>query len=178
MNSPRADSVAQSVCSNACGDERELLSRLQTGDAGAYEVLVREFGPRMLTVARRFLSHPQDSADAVQDAFVSAFQSIHSFQGQSTLATWLHRITVNSCLMLLRSQGRHRSASWTSCFRSSTTRATTPRPSRVGTTPSRKPRQTSNELWCDPASSKFPNRIGRSCFFATSSSSIPGKPLN
>jgi RNA polymerase sigma-70 factor (ECF subfamily) len=111
MNSPRADSVARSVCSNACGDERELLSRLQTGDAGAYEVLVREFGPRMLTVARRFLSHPQDSADAVQDAFVSAFQSIHSFQGQSTLATWLHRITVNSCLMLLRSQGRRRSAS-------------------------------------------------------------------
>ena len=111
MNLPRVDSATQAVFSNARGDERELLSRLQTGDAPAYEVLVRQFGPRMLAVAKRFLSHPQDRADAVQDAFVSAFQSIHSFEGESSLATWLHRITVNSCLMLLRSQGRHRSAS-------------------------------------------------------------------
>jgi RNA polymerase sigma-70 factor (ECF subfamily) len=112
MNAPyKTTSANLPTCSRACGDERELLTRLQNGDPGAYETLVREFGPRMLALARRFLPCPQDSGDAVQDAFISAFQSIRSFQGQSSLSTWLHRITVNSCLMLLRSRGRRRSAS-------------------------------------------------------------------
>src|SRR6185369_4687226 len=49
----------------------------------------------------------EDARDAVQDAFVSAFKSIDSFKAGSTLATWLHRIVVNSALMRLRTQRRH-----------------------------------------------------------------------
>jgi RNA polymerase sigma-70 factor (ECF subfamily) len=104
-------SAVPSNCSAARNDERGFISRLQAGDAVAFERLVREFGPCMLATARRFLPCPQDSADAVQDAFISAFQSIGAFQEHSTLATWLHRITVNACLMALRSRSRRKSAS-------------------------------------------------------------------
>ena len=87
--------------------EADLVRRLREGDGPAYERLVREHGPRMLAVAGRFLPCPQDAADALQDAFVSAFESIGSF-GEDAARARLHRITVNSCLMLLRSRRRRR----------------------------------------------------------------------
>lgn len=87
--------------------ERDLVSRLQSGDADAYETLVRNYGGRMLVTARRFFNCEQDAADAVQDAFISTFKSIGNFQGGSQLGTWLHRIVVNSCLMRRRSRDRH-----------------------------------------------------------------------
>jgi RNA polymerase sigma-70 factor (ECF subfamily) len=62
----------------------------------------------MLAVARRFLRAEEDSADAVQDAFLSAFRSLDGFEGNSALGTWLHRIVVNVCLMRLRAQSRSR----------------------------------------------------------------------
>jgi len=87
-------------------DEAALVAALQAGDEAAFETAVRVYGGRMLAVAQRFLQHEQDAQDAVQDAFLSAFKSIGSFQGQSRLATWLHRIVVNASLMKLRSQKR------------------------------------------------------------------------
>jgi len=60
----------------------------------------------MLAVARRFLGCDNDAADAVQDAFISAYQSLNAFAEQSALGTWLHRIVINCCLMRLRSRKR------------------------------------------------------------------------
>lgn len=91
---------------NAATDERELLARLRSGDAPAQEEFVREYAGRMLAVARRFLRCEQDCDDAVQDAFISAFAALPKFEGESSLATWLHRVTVNACLMKLRAQRR------------------------------------------------------------------------
>jgi len=84
----------------------DLLEALRAGAPEAYEIVVRRHGPRLLIVARRILKCEQDSADAVQDAFISAFQSIHQFGGGSNLCTWLHRIVVNACLMKLRARVR------------------------------------------------------------------------
>jgi RNA polymerase sigma-70 factor, ECF subfamily len=88
--------------------ESQLLARLRAGNEGAYDMLVRQNSGRMLSVARRFLPCQDDSADAVQEAFVRAFQSIHKFEGNCALSTWLHRIVVNACLMKLRTNSRHR----------------------------------------------------------------------
>jgi RNA polymerase sigma-70 factor (ECF subfamily) len=85
-----------------------LLPRLRAGDESACEALVRAHAGRMLAVARRFLRSEEDSADAVQDAFLSAFRSLDSFEGNSALGTWLHRIVVNTCLMKLRARSRSR----------------------------------------------------------------------
>jgi RNA polymerase sigma-70 factor (ECF subfamily) len=97
-------------CSAGSG-EALLIRGLQGGDPRAYETLVREFGPRMLAVAQRMLKCRQDAADAVQDAFVSAFRAIGSFESSSSLGTWLHRVTVNACLMLIRKRSRKGAAS-------------------------------------------------------------------
>lgn len=87
-------------------DEAALLVRLQAGDATAYEALVRTYGGRMLSVARRLLRNDHDAHDALQDAFVSAFRAIGEFQGHAQLGTWLHRIAVNAALMKLRTRQR------------------------------------------------------------------------
>jgi RNA polymerase sigma-70 factor (ECF subfamily) len=89
-------------------DETDLICRLRTGDDNAYEQLVNTHSSQMHAVARRFFGDTDDAADAVQNAFVSAFQAMGSFAATSRLATWLHRITVNACLMKLRQRKRSR----------------------------------------------------------------------
>jgi RNA polymerase sigma-70 factor (ECF subfamily) len=84
-----------------------LLDRLRDADGSAFETLVRLYGGRMLSTAKRFLRAEEDAADAVQEAFLSAFRNIGSFEGQSQVGTWLHRILVNACLMKLRMRSRH-----------------------------------------------------------------------
>jgi RNA polymerase sigma-70 factor (ECF subfamily) len=86
--------------------ESELVTRLQASDASAYAELVRAQGPRMLAVARRLLRSDDDAADAVQEAFISAFRAIGNFEGGAKLSTWLHRIVVNASLMRLRNRTR------------------------------------------------------------------------
>ena len=86
--------------------ETELVARLQANDAAAYAELVRAQGPRMLAVARRLLRSDDDAADAVQEAFISAFRAIGNFEGGAKLSTWLHRIVVNASLMRLRNRSR------------------------------------------------------------------------
>jgi RNA polymerase sigma-70 factor (ECF subfamily) len=83
-------------------DEPDLVRRLRAGEPQAYEELVRENGPWMLGLARRLLGDATEAEDAVQDACLSAFRAIGSFQGTSRLGTWLHRIVVNAALMRLR----------------------------------------------------------------------------
>jgi RNA polymerase sigma-70 factor (ECF subfamily) len=92
-------------------DEETLLAGLRAGDEGAYELMVRAFGGRLLAVAQRILRNEDDAQDAVQSAYLSAFRSLHTFQGGCRLSTWLHRIVVNAALMKIRSRRRRPEAS-------------------------------------------------------------------
>ncbi len=84
-----------------------LLEALKRGDERAFTELVRTNTGRMLAVARRILKSDEEAHDATQEAFLQAFRAIGSFQGDALLSTWLHRITVNACLMRLRHRKRH-----------------------------------------------------------------------
>lgn len=90
----------------APAEDAALLARLRRGDDDAFADLVRENTGRLLAVARRMLRQEQDAQDAVQEAFVCAFKALSSFEGQSRVSTWLHRIAVNACLMRLRRRER------------------------------------------------------------------------
>jgi len=83
-------------------EEANLVVGLKTGDQSACAKLVTLFAPQMMAVARRYMRCDDDCDDALQDSFISAFKAIVSFEADSRLSTWLHRITVNSCLMKLR----------------------------------------------------------------------------
>jgi RNA polymerase sigma-70 factor, ECF subfamily len=73
-----------------------------SGDAEAFGVLFARHRERLWAVAVRTLGDPDDAADALQDAMISAFRRAGSFRGDSAVTTWLHRIVVNACLDLLR----------------------------------------------------------------------------
>jgi RNA polymerase sigma factor (sigma-70 family) len=79
-------------------DDRTLLQRHVDGDAEAFGELVRRHRTRLWAVALRTTSDPEDAADALQDALLSAFRRAEGFRGDSAVTTWLHRIVVNACL--------------------------------------------------------------------------------
>jgi RNA polymerase sigma-70 factor, ECF subfamily len=85
-------------------DEPALVARLRAGEESAFEDLVRSNSGRLLATARRLLRNEEDARDAVQSAFIRAFQSLGRFREESRLSTWLHRILVNEALMKLRSR--------------------------------------------------------------------------
>jgi RNA polymerase sigma-70 factor, ECF subfamily len=86
--------------------DAELLDGLRAGRDEAFEALVRAHSGRMLSVCRRILRSDEEAKDAVQEAFLSAFRAMRSFEGTCQLGTWLHRIAVNASLMRLRSRKR------------------------------------------------------------------------
>ncbi|MGI9480250.1 MAG: RNA polymerase sigma factor [Hyphomicrobiaceae bacterium] len=88
------------------GDDGDLVERIRQGETGAAEVLVRAHGGWMLAVARRLTGEPSLAQDCVQEAFLSVFKGIETFEARSSLKTWLHRIVVNAALMKLRSRRR------------------------------------------------------------------------
>jgi len=83
-------------------DDRELLTRHAAGDRLAFGIIVERHRDRLWRVALRTLGDPEDAADAVQDALLSAYRAGGSFRGDAAVTTWLHRITVNACLDLVR----------------------------------------------------------------------------
>jgi RNA polymerase sigma-70 factor (ECF subfamily) len=86
--------------------DEQLLAGLRADDPAAFAALVREHGGMVLSVARRIVHNEVDAQDAVQEAFLSAFRALPSFDGQSKLSTWLYRIAVNSALMRVRTRSR------------------------------------------------------------------------
>jgi RNA polymerase sigma-70 factor (ECF subfamily) len=85
----------------ACSDA-ELLKLHVDGDSDAFGELFKRHKDRLWAVAIRTLSDPEDAADALQDAMISAFRRAGSFRGESAVTTWLHRIVVNACLDRMR----------------------------------------------------------------------------
>jgi RNA polymerase sigma-70 factor (ECF subfamily) len=65
-------------------------------------VLFQRHRERLWAVAIRTLGDPEEAADALQDAMISAFRRAGGFRGDSAVTTWLHRIVVNACLDRLR----------------------------------------------------------------------------
>ncbi len=86
----------------------ELLRAHAGGDPDAFGELVRRHRDRLWAVALRTLGDREEAADALQDAFISAFRAAAGFRGDSAVTTWLHRIVVNACLdRVRRKAARH-----------------------------------------------------------------------
>jgi RNA polymerase sigma-70 factor, ECF subfamily len=88
-----------------------LLKRHVQGDADAFGMLFSRHKNRLWAVALRIACDPDDAADALQDAMISAFRRAGDFRGDSAVTTWLHRIVVNASLDLLRRRSAH-SVGW------------------------------------------------------------------
>jgi len=82
--------------------ERELVRRVQGGDTGAYEELVRRHQHRVLAVVGRVLRGSGDVEDVAQQALAKAYFSIRRFDLRSAFGTWLYKIAMNECWDYLR----------------------------------------------------------------------------
>jgi RNA polymerase sigma-70 factor (ECF subfamily) len=101
----------QAVSTSDPTGDAALVERLRGGDPQAFEVLVREYGGRMLATARRFVGTDEEARDVLQEACLAAFRALDTFAGAARLSTWLQRIVINAALMRLRSRRRRREES-------------------------------------------------------------------
>jgi RNA polymerase sigma-70 factor, ECF subfamily len=84
--------------------ERELIRKCRGGDARFYEPLVRAYEPQGLRLATGIMGNAEDAQDALQEAFVKAFQSLDRFDTGRPFGPWFFQILRNQCRDLLRSR--------------------------------------------------------------------------
>jgi RNA polymerase sigma-70 factor (ECF subfamily) len=80
--------------------DRGLVTRASRGDVDAFSKLVQEHSGLVHRVALRVLG-AEDAQDASQEVWIRVWRNIKNFRGESAFSTWLHRITMNTCLSLL-----------------------------------------------------------------------------
>jgi RNA polymerase sigma-70 factor, ECF subfamily len=86
------------------GDDLDLVHASKSGDVAAFEQLVKKYDRKLLRIAQSVTHNREDSQDAVQEAFLKAYQNLAEFREDSQFSTWLIRITLNQSLMKLRKQ--------------------------------------------------------------------------
>lgn len=82
---------------HALGDV-ELVAACLSGRMAAFDVVVERHRRPVYQLCYRFVLNHEDASDLSQEVFLRAFRALDGFRGQSSLATWLHRIAVNACL--------------------------------------------------------------------------------
>jgi RNA polymerase sigma-70 factor (ECF subfamily) len=87
-----------------------LVDSLREGSESAYEELLLRFQQPVYALALRLLDDESEACDVVQEVFLKVFRNVSSFRGQSTLKTWIYRITVNEAHNARRWFFRHRKA--------------------------------------------------------------------
>jgi len=85
-----------------------LVRACQRGEPGALDELIRSTYADVYALCRRMLANPDEAADATQEVYVRVTRSVLGFRGESAFGTWLHRVTVNVCLTLLKRRAKAR----------------------------------------------------------------------
>ena len=90
--------------------ERELIGRMQAGDAGAVAELSSTYGPRIHQLAFRYMKNWEDAEEVTQDVLLKVFRKIEAFRGDAALSSWIYRITFNTAMSRLRTAKASRAA--------------------------------------------------------------------
>lgn len=102
--------------------DKDLLQAHVDGEPEAFGALFDRHRDRLWAVALRTAGGPDDAADALQDAMVSAFRRAGSFRGEAAVTTWLHRIVVNACLDQHRRRKNKPTTTWIETLHETATR--------------------------------------------------------
>jgi RNA polymerase sigma-70 factor (ECF subfamily) len=82
--------------------DQDLVFAARTGCRTAFNELWKLYSPRVYGTIFNIVKNPQDTEDALQDAFLRAFLALETFEGRASFYTWLTRIGINSALGILR----------------------------------------------------------------------------
>lgn len=88
--------------------DESFVARLRDRDTQAFEQLIQLQSPVVHRLVSRLLGWPGDCDDVVQEVFVTAWEGIDRFRGQSKIETWLYSIAINQCRKLRRRKGAWR----------------------------------------------------------------------
>jgi RNA polymerase sigma-70 factor (ECF subfamily) len=83
-------------------EDEALVARAQRGDTGAFDILIDRYKQRLYATVYHMTSNHEDANDLVQDAFIKAYRSLHTFKGQSSFYTWIYRIAVNRTINFIK----------------------------------------------------------------------------
>lgn len=81
-----------------------LVQQAQKGDTAAFDELVRRYTHIVYRVLYKILRHEEDTQDALQDTFVSAYRALPRFRQDAKFSTWIYRIATNAALMKARAR--------------------------------------------------------------------------
>jgi RNA polymerase sigma-70 factor (ECF subfamily) len=101
-----ADNLTRFDVTEEAGGDMDLVHASKNGDDAAFEQLVKRYDRKLLRIAQSVTRNREDSQDAVQEAFLKAYQHLAEFREACQFSTWLIRITVNQALMKLRKHRR------------------------------------------------------------------------
>ncbi len=96
---------------NLINDDEKIIEGLAKKKEWAVEALVDKYYGRIFNLAMSILRNESDAEEITQDVFMTVYEKIESFKGDSALYSWMYRICVNACLMRLRSKKRSESVS-------------------------------------------------------------------
>jgi RNA polymerase sigma-70 factor, ECF subfamily len=104
MNSSKLDPVQPRPLPSQVvkADEPVLVAAAQRGDISAFETLVGRYERKIFRLTQNITQNREDAEDAMQEAFLKAYEHLGDFEGNSRFYTWLVRIAVNQALMKLR----------------------------------------------------------------------------
>ena len=88
------------------GQDEDLIKLSIQGDIRAFEQLAEKYQHKIHNLAYRYMGCEEDASDMAQEALIKAYRSLATFKGESSLSTWLYRITTNVCLDELRKRRR------------------------------------------------------------------------
>lgn len=86
--------------------DQDLVKRVQQGERGAFDVLVRKYQHKILKLVSRYIHDPYEAMDVTQEAFLKTYRALPKFRGDSAFYTWLYRIAINTAKNYLIAQGR------------------------------------------------------------------------
>ncbi|MDD5543143.1 MAG: RNA polymerase sigma factor [Acidobacteriia bacterium] len=85
----------------------ERVERCLKGDPSAFEELVRTYQQAIYRLCYRYAHQAEDAYDLAQDAFLKAYQGLHTFNRRSSFKTWLYRVAINNCINFAQRQKTH-----------------------------------------------------------------------
>ena len=91
--------------------EKDLIRRAKSGDQDAFGQLVLAHQNKVYTLCVHMVTNREEAEDLAQEAFLKAWRNLDGFLGESSFATWMHRLTTNLCLDHLRKQTRRQNVS-------------------------------------------------------------------
>jgi len=84
----------------------ELIERFLKGDEAGFNQLVLNYQNRVYGLCYRIMGNLEEAEEIAQEVFITVYNSLSEFRGDSRFSTWLYRITVNHCKNRLKYLGR------------------------------------------------------------------------